>query len=56
MSVPLYEYQGDREDLANWSERQGREGIEAYWRKKNQLSLDGLESEILARSGLQADD
>ncbi|UBH26001.1 pyridoxamine 5'-phosphate oxidase family protein [Aeromonas enteropelogenes] len=54
MSVPLYEYQGDREDLANWSMRQGREGIEAYWRKKNQLSLDGLESEILARSGLEA--
>ncbi|MGY3968298.1 pyridoxamine 5'-phosphate oxidase family protein [Aeromonas enteropelogenes] len=54
MSVPLYEYQGDRADLANWSERQGREGIEAYWRKKNQLSLDGLESEILARSGLEA--
>lgn len=56
MSVPLYDYQGDREDLANWSARQGREGIEAYWRKKNQRSLDGLESEILARSGLQADD
>ncbi|MFM4704591.1 pyridoxamine 5'-phosphate oxidase family protein [Aeromonas bivalvium] len=56
MSVPLYDYQGDREDLANWSARQGREGIEAYWRKKNQRSLDGLESEILTRSGLQADD
>ncbi|HDZ8894277.1 pyridoxamine 5'-phosphate oxidase family protein [Aeromonas dhakensis] len=55
MSVPLYEYQGDREELANWSERQGREGIEAYWRKKNQLSLDGLESEILVRSGLSPD-
>ncbi|EIM1706699.1 pyridoxamine 5'-phosphate oxidase family protein [Aeromonas dhakensis] len=55
MSVPLYEYQGDREDLANWSERQGREGIEAYWRKKNQLSLDGLESDILVRSGLSPD-
>ncbi|WP_111874465.1 pyridoxamine 5'-phosphate oxidase family protein [Aeromonas bivalvium] len=56
MSVPLFDYQGDREDLAHWSTRQGREGIEAYWRKKNQRSLDGLESEILARSGLQADD
>ncbi|MFM4742535.1 pyridoxamine 5'-phosphate oxidase family protein [Aeromonas sp. DNRA1] len=55
MSVPLYAYQGDREDLANWSECQGREGIEAYWRKKNQLSLDGLESEILVRSGLSPD-
>ncbi|TFF72499.1 pyridoxamine 5'-phosphate oxidase family protein [Aeromonas taiwanensis] len=55
MSVPLFEYQGDRADLANWSERQGREGIEAYWRKKNQWSLDGLESEILVRSGLSPD-
>ena len=55
MSVPLFDYQGDREDLANWSARQGKEGIEAYWRKKNQLSLDGVESEILARSGLPAD-
>ena len=55
MSVPLFEYQGDRADLANWSERQGREGIEAYWRKKNQRSLDGLESEILVRSGLSPD-
>ncbi|WP_310598039.1 pyridoxamine 5'-phosphate oxidase family protein [Aeromonas aquatica] len=55
MAVPLYDYQGDREDLANWSTRQGQEGIEAYWRKKNQLSLDGFESEILVRSGLEAD-
>ena len=55
MSVPLFDYQGDREDLANWSARQGKEGIEAYWRKKNQRSLDGLESEILARSGLPTD-
>nr|WP_245195836.1 hypothetical protein [Aeromonas sanarellii] len=52
MSVPLFDYQGDREDLANWSTRQGQEGIAAYWRKKNQVSLDGLESEILVRSGL----
>ena len=55
MAVPLYDYQGDREALANWSTRQGKEGIEAYWRKKNQLSLDGFESEILTRSGLEAD-
>ncbi|MCS3833559.1 pyridoxamine 5'-phosphate oxidase [Aeromonas sp. HMWF036] len=52
MSVPRFDYQGDREELANWSARQGKEGIEAYWRKKNQRSLDGLESEILLRSGL----
>lgn len=55
MSVPLFDYQGDREDLANWSARQGQEGIAAYWRKKNQVTLDGLESEILLRSGLPPD-
>ncbi|MGK4476247.1 pyridoxamine 5'-phosphate oxidase family protein [Aeromonas molluscorum] len=55
MSVPLYGYQGDRMDLANWSERQGTQGIEAYWRKKNQRSLDGFDSEIVARSGLAAE-
>jgi hypothetical protein len=54
MSVPLYDYQADRVDLANWSTRQGEEGIQAYWRKKNQQSLDGFESEIVARSGLAA--
>lgn len=54
MSVPLYDYQADRVDLANWSTRQGEEGIQAYWRKKNQQSLDGFASEIVARSGLAA--
>lgn len=52
MSVPYFTYEGDREDLAKWSEKQGSEGIEKYWVKKNQISLDGFESEIVQRSGL----
>ncbi|NOI27991.1 pyridoxamine 5'-phosphate oxidase family protein [Vibrio coralliilyticus] len=52
MSVPYFSYEGDREDLANWSEKQGTEGIEKYWLKKNQKSIDGFESEIASRSGL----
>ncbi|AXN30246.1 pyridoxamine 5'-phosphate oxidase family protein [Vibrio coralliilyticus] len=52
MSVPYFSYEGDREDLATWSEKQGTEGIEKYWLKKNQKSIDGFESEIASRSGL----
>ncbi|AIW18621.1 pyridoxamine 5'-phosphate oxidase family protein [Vibrio coralliilyticus] len=52
MSVPYFTYEGDREDLAKWSEKQGTEGIEKYWLKKNQKSIDGFESEIASRSGL----
>ncbi|NRF16533.1 pyridoxamine 5'-phosphate oxidase family protein [Vibrio coralliilyticus] len=52
MSVPYFSYEGDREDLAQWSEKQGTEGIEKYWLKKNQKSIDGFESEIASRSGL----
>ncbi|NOH54043.1 pyridoxamine 5'-phosphate oxidase family protein [Vibrio coralliilyticus] len=52
MSVPYFTYEGDREDLAKWSEKQGTEGIEKYWLKKNQKSIDGFESEIASRLGL----
>lgn len=52
MSVPYFSYEGDREDLAKWSEKQGTEGIEKYWLKKNQKSIDGFASEIANRSGL----
>jgi hypothetical protein len=52
MSVPYYKYEGDRDDLAKWSERQGQEGIEKYWLKKNQKSIDGFATEIAERTGL----
>ena len=52
MSVPYYTFDGDRDDLAKWSERQGHEGIEKYWLKKNQKSIDGFETEIVERTGL----
>ncbi len=52
MSVPYYSYDDDRDDLAKWSEKQGLEGIEKYWLKKNQKSIDGFESEIVERTGI----
>lgn len=52
MSVPFYDYVADRDELAKWSERQGKEGVEKYWLKKNQKSIDGFETEIAKRAGL----
>ncbi len=52
MSVPYFSYDEDRDDLAKWSEKQGTVGIEKYWAKKNQKSIDGFETEIIERSGI----
>jgi len=41
-AVPLYGYQGPREQLPAWTERKGAAGIEAYKREKNSASIDGL--------------
>ena len=40
--VPLYAYEGDRPQLANWAERKGDQGLFQYQRDKNRLSIDGL--------------
>jgi hypothetical protein len=45
--VPLYEFQGQRETLRQWAEAKGEEGIHAYWRDKNQTSIDGLPTGLL---------
>jgi len=52
MSVPYFSYDGDRDDLAKWSDEQGRDGIEKYWVNQNQKSIDGFDSEIIERTGV----
>ena len=52
MSVPYFDYKGDRHELSQWSEKQGKTGIEQYWLNKNQQSIDGFETEISQRTGL----
>ena len=47
MSIPFYEYKGEREDLNDWAIEQGEEKIEQYWEDKNQTSIDGLPTNIL---------
>jgi hypothetical protein len=40
--VPLYDYLGEREQMLNWSQRKGPEGLREYQGNKNAKSLDGL--------------
>jgi hypothetical protein len=39
--VPLFDYQGDRDNLTAWATNKGEEGIQKYWGEKNQVSMDG---------------
>ena len=45
-AIPLYEFKEDRTKLIEWAENKGDEGIEDYWREKNQTSIDGLPTGI----------
>ena len=46
-SVPTMAFEADRPTLRNWAERQGEDGIRAYWRKKNAATIDGIPTGIL---------
>ncbi|PMJ89922.1 pyridoxamine 5'-phosphate oxidase family protein [Vibrio sp. 10N.261.55.A7] len=55
MSVPYFDYQDDRHDLSRWTDNREKSDIEAYWRKKNQHSIDGFDTEIIKRAGMPVD-
>lgn len=40
--VPLYHYEGEREQMGKWADKKGKDGALAYMREKNVRSLDGL--------------
>lgn len=46
-AVPFMNYVEDRRVLSTWAEKQGEKGISEYWRKRNQLSIDGKPTGIL---------
>jgi hypothetical protein len=50
MAVPLYSFEGDRDQLFNWATKQGDEGLAKYWATKNQLSIDGVPTHILEKN------
>ncbi|MFY0602377.1 MAG: pyridoxamine 5'-phosphate oxidase family protein [Flavobacteriaceae bacterium] len=41
MSIPFYEYKGEREQLNDWALEKGEQGIQSYWDEKNKISIDG---------------
>lgn len=41
MAVPFMDFNGERDELNKWAQKQGEEGIKKYWDKKNTVSLDG---------------
>lgn len=47
MAVPFFDYVDEREQLKDWANKQGEEGIKNYWLKKNQHSIDGKPTHIL---------
>ena len=42
--VPLYTYDGEREELLTWAENKGEAGLREYRAVKNRVSIDGLPS------------
>ena len=40
--VPLYTFEGQRSQVAEWADRKGPEGLRAYQLERNRESLDGL--------------
>jgi Pyridoxamine 5'-phosphate oxidase len=49
--VPFYTYEGEREMLSDWATKKGEPGIRQYWADKNQVSLDGIPTRIVEKSG-----
>jgi hypothetical protein len=51
MATPYFSYNGDRELLSEWAVKKGDDGIRSYWEEKNQVSIDGIPTHIIAKSG-----
>lgn len=47
-AVPEFDYMGDRTALSKWTDKRGKQGIEDYWHENNQISLDGLPTDLLS--------
>ncbi|MBO9464439.1 pyridoxamine 5'-phosphate oxidase family protein [Tropicibacter sp. R15_0] len=47
-AVPFYDYREDRKVLDKWAEGKGRDGVGDYWRDRNQETLDGFPTHVIA--------
>ena len=48
--VPYFDFVGERDDLKEWASRVGDEGLQSLWERKNQMSIDGKPTRIIAAS------
>ena len=47
MSVPYFDFKEERNQLKDWAENKGEDGIKKYWEEKNQKSIDDNPTHIL---------
>lgn len=45
--VPLFEYEGERDNLDRWAEHKGPDGLADYQRRENATSMDGLPTGLI---------
>ena len=50
MAVPYFDYVEEREQLNTWAVKKGAEGLQEYWQEKNEVSLDGRATNIVAKN------
>ena len=46
-AVPLFDFKEQRDTLEQWAFGKGDEGLQEYWKGRNQVSLDGKPTEIV---------
>lgn len=46
-NVPLFDYRSERDTLIRWAQAKGKDGLESYWREKNQKSIDDFPTGLL---------
>lgn len=42
MSIPFFQYEGEREALTQWAIKKGEQGLKSYHQEKNMVSMDGV--------------
>lgn len=47
MAVPLFDFKAERDQLEQWAENKGPQGLQQYWQEKNQHSIDGKPTGIM---------
>lgn len=50
MAVPLYSFESDRDLLRTWAIKKGDAGITQFWKDRNQVSIDGIQTGIVEKN------